>query len=339
MSKGLWLVFVLISAALTAACGEVESCKEGSTLGCINTLPKEDKTCLFDLVLVDGRCVKPGTQGSGCEACLEGEQCVDGRCVNFCAEPQIQPGSIAPPAPIFCVATETTPGTNPMLEFREVCIRQCQLAERQLQNFCPGYVANPTRCESAEVQDACVKACPNTAAGARDLACLTGRCEDTRRALCSVELKCPNQATPTCVDKLCTNDCRPRDGKSLIGNGVCDDGDPYTTNANGWCAWGTDCIDCGPRSGQNQNAVPIGGLCEFLVNCAGTTEDLVQAEAWCVAVNNARPQGGIGRCLPDCTLDTEFCPQGFECRTIKVNGADFVREGLTAKACIPLACE
>jgi hypothetical protein len=342
-----WLGLFALSLAffwLPAGCGEVDSCKEMQTLGCINTAPREDadKPCLYDLVLRGDKCVKPGSAEDLCGLCAEGALCVPERntCINFCEAPAPLPGSGTSPEDIYCEAidTDNDPATNPMLAFEEVCNRRCRLRCQRLQWFCPGYVCPAGTCEQPDVQARCLADCPLAANGGKDLACISRSCTDARRAVCDSSLMCPNSVMPACASITCTNDCM-FEGNGLSGDGYCDDGDVYASDSP-LCSWGSDCIDCGPRQGTRPEQGLLGSVCQYSLNCSGGTGHPTDAQTWCVEQSSIP---GSQRCMPDCSRGQD-CPDGFSCFQVlqhndMTNTDDpIVEGGFTAQACLPASC-
>jgi hypothetical protein len=335
-------LFLLLLVLASSACSDVESCEKVTDLGCLNSVPKIDGTCLFDLVPRNGTCVKPGSEEDKCSLCAEGDLCVPERneCVNFCETPPILPGSVAAPEPIFCVATREPgmPDANPMLPYEEVCRRRCRLQCQRWAQHCPGFAGcEQGFCERPDVLVKCNVDCPPIAGAQRDLACLTRSCNDVRFSICDTRLSCPNGATPDCAAVTCTNDCQ-YNGQGLAGDGTCDDGDPASAET-AFCAWGTDCVDCGPRKGVRKEPAFYGDICAFHVNCEGGTQSPLTARAWCI-LQETLPN--VSRCAQDCSRDAD-CPDAFECRELKFGRQDgtegpLVESGVTARACFPLLC-
>jgi hypothetical protein len=341
----LLLLLAWMCSVVLGGCSEVESCTEGNTPGCLNTTPDSNNRCLFDLVLVDGLCVKPGTASAGgaCGGpCPAGALCDTQReppiCVNFCERPAVLPGSVAPPEAIYCeaIATEQVPSPT-MLTFAEVCTRRCRLNCQRLAQFCPGYQCPPGACDGADVQTECLSDCP-AVAGANDLACITRECNDSRFARCDGSRTCPNGATPRCSSISCSNECT-FGGKGVTGNGICDDGDAFSS-VSAQCGWGTDCADCGPRDGTVE---PLGGpasVCQYTLNCDGGTGSPDTAGAWCVGLSSIP---GLARCAPDCSRG-QACAPGFSCKQALFDQGSGPPEqieagGFKSSACLPDACE
>lgn len=347
--KHAWLVALLAcvwSSMFAVGCGDVESCREAETPGCINTAPRLDQTCLFDLVLRNGRCVKPGSAEDKCGLCAPGALCVpeQNQCVDFCAAPVALPGSVPNPPAILCEAVKQpgATGSNPMLTFAEACTRRCNLRCQRLAQFCPGYQCPMGSCDLPEVQAKCALDCPPPLAGGQDVACLTKSCNDARFTRCDSTISCPNGVAPACANITCTNDCSFKyQGQAVVGDGVCDDGD-VLSSASPYCDWGTDCVDCGPRMGTTPPApAPLGGLCEWTENCAGATGLPSSAAAWCVGLMST----GAKRCMPDCSRG-QACAEGFECHLLEFDDpmdatmSNPVTEGkLTSSACVPTKCK
>ena len=342
----IWLVVLCLAGGLwLAGCSDVESCQEATDLGCINTAPRADGSCLFDLVLSNGKCVKKASIDDKCGLCSPGSLCVpsQGQCVDFCAVPTALPGSVAPPTPIFCEAfkQDGSTDTNPMLSFSDVCQRRCELRCERLAQYCTGYKCPDGSCDTPDTQTKCLADCPPPAAGGMDVACLTQSCNDARLTRCGSTITCPAGSTLNCANITCSNDCSFQlDGQAVVGDGVCDDGD-VLSSASPYCAWGTDCADCGPRQGTTAPApADLGGLCEWAENCAGATGKPSTATSWCVGLMTTK----ASRCMPDCSRG-ETCPTGFGCFQVTFTDPTTmmdapVTEGTyTSSACIPLNCQ
>jgi hypothetical protein len=340
MTKHAWLVALFVGTWLVAGCGDVESCREGITAGCLNSVPRTDGTCLYDLVPRSNKCVKPGSEDDKCGLCADGALCIPERndCANFCAPTSPLPGSVRPPDPIFCEAVDNTPNNpadNPMLSFAEVCTRRCQLRCQRLAQFCPGYQCPQGSCETPETQAACVADCPPPLAGGNDLACLTRKCNDARFVRCDSSLTCPNNLASACANLTCTNEC------SLPGDGICDDSDVFSSRSPE-CEWGTDCVDCGPRTGTKPAPVGLGELCQWGKNCEGFTGRPSDSNAWCITLATT----GVSRCVPDCSRDQD-CADGFECFNVTFKDPANptaepkpINDGTyTSSACIPTVCQ
>lgn len=341
MMKRVWSVSwcsLAIIAIFSTACGEVEHCKKGETAGCLDSPPLPDGKCLYDLVRfnIEGRgevCLKAGGEQDPCKLCAPGSLCVpeEGRCVSFCEQPDVLPGSGMSPEEISCRAFETTPGSNPMLSFEEICTRRCRIQCQRFEQFC-GYTCPQGTCDSPSVQAACVTECPMlTETGGRDLACLTNKCEELKLSRCKSDMVCPNGNMVDCTQVTCTNDC------AYVNDGSCDDGDVVASDTND-CAWGSDCADCGPRKGA-QPPGNIGSVCQYHTNCTGGTVQPSTATAWCV---QSETLANVARCTPDCSRGQE-CEDGFECREVRVQQADMttapiVEGDLKSAACTPIMC-
>lgn len=338
------LLYLLLASSLwaLAGCGDVESCLEMDTPGCLNSAPRPSGApCLYDLVVVNGKCLKSGGEKTPCGVCEHGALCDEKSktCVNFCDVPTVLPGSIPAPEPIFCEAIKSKDMPNPpMLTFAEVCQRRCRLNCQRLEQFCPGYKCPPGACDGQDVQNKCLQDCPAPGGGGNDLACLTLKCNDVRFATCTSGLACPNGATPNCARITCTNNCQ-FDGKNVTGDGYCDDGDTFSS-VTAQCAWGSDCVDCGPRMDQEVLG-NLGDLCQYHLNCLGGTGSPDTAGAWCVT-QSTPALNMASRCMPDCSR-TQGCAPGFLCRSITITQADgsaapVMAGGYSSQACLPDAC-
>jgi hypothetical protein len=344
MTKRACLLYSLLTLCLAAlvGCSDVESCLEMQTPGCLNSTPRPiGSPCLYDLELVNGRCVKPGTGETPCGQCLPGALCdvKTDTCINFCDAPQVLPGTVTAPTPIYCEAISTPQmPAPPMLTFEEVCRRRCELNCQRLSQFCQGYQCQAGSCDGQDVLNRCQSDCPKTSSGGNDLACLTRSCNDVRFVVCDSSLVCPNGATPDCANISCSDNCK-FNGEDVTGDGVCDDGDVYSS-ATAQCAWGTDCADCGPRPAAQEVLGGPGDLCRYTLNCMGGTASPDTAGAWCV---NLESRPGVSRCAPDCSRN-QVCAEGFTCRTLEIPNADGTDAApitvgdYTSSACLPDVC-
>ncbi|HEX5658420.1 MAG TPA: hypothetical protein VFX59_14560 [Polyangiales bacterium] len=341
MTKRAFYLLLALCLAALAGCGDVESCLEMDTPGCLNSAPRPSGSpCLYDLVLVDGICVKSGGAQTPCGECEAGALCdlQTNTCINFCDTPQVLPGGVAAPTPIFCEAIKTASVPNPeMLTFEAVCRRRCQLNCQRTSQFCAGYQCAAGSCDGADVLITCRSECPMLTTGGEDLACLTKRCNDVRFLACTSSLVCPNGVKPDCAGIACSNTCM-FNGANVTGDGVCDDGDTFSSYT-AQCSWGTDCADCGPRAGTEEPLGGLGDVCQYTQNCAGGTSSPDSAGAWCVSLES-RP--GVARCMPDCSRGQD-CEDGFSCRVLDIPNADGTSAPVTvgdytSKACLPDAC-
>ncbi len=327
-----------------AGCADVESCQEVNTPGCLNSpVRTTGSPCLFDLVEVNGKCLKSATPDVSCGAnkCGAGSLCDEATktCTNFCSTPAVIPGSVQAPEAIFCEAIKTQAMPNPaMLTFEEVCRRRCRLNCQRLSQFCTGYQCAAGSCDGADVQAKCRLDAPPLSGGGNDLAKLTKSCNDTRFAVCDTQLSCPNGAKPNCANITCSNNCQ-FNGQNVTGDGVCDDSDPYSS-MTAQCQWGTDCTDCGPRMGSAPT-LNLGDACQYSLNCQGGTGSPDTAGAWCVTQESI---ANVARCMPDCSRGQK-CAEGFTCRTLTFASADgtssnpLVVGKYTSSACLPDACQ
>lgn len=325
MSRVLVLVF-LAGGALLGACSEVERCERG-TAGCLAGPPRDGR-CELDLVVTHGTCSEPGASAPplscGCDA---GEVCsLDGyQCIDYCQPLEVEVGGAEAPAAVSCEAA---------LSFEALCQNRCLLQCRQHKTFCPGSSDCSETCTAPAALQACQVAC-----GSADspTLCMAQLCGDTRALGCA-NVSCPGGKSPSCDAVACRNACA---GYNF--DGICDDGD-LASAASGVCSYGSDCADCGPRSGAAPEPQPQGGACAFHSGCAGSNPgNIDQAEAWCIDID---PERGISRCAPDCTDPEETCPDGSACFVLSGvdqdgDGQDDPLEqgGQIASACFPTQCK
>ena len=330
----LWTALAFLTATQITACKKVGKCEKG-TEGCLDGEPLVGGECAPGLVLQNGKCSEPiDAKDCGCEApsvCSpDGESCID-----YCAPSDELPGQVAPPDPIFC---DDDPAT-----FESICQHRCELRCRLLEQYCPDFDACPP-CEGEAMLMACQDECGDAVDPER---CLLRSCNDARGQGCSTDLKCPGGARPDCDGVLCENTCSVG-GQSYAFDGYCDDGD-FDSAFSGSCEYGTDCADCGPRTGSAPMPQVLGGACAFDSGCLGYRgradgfADLSLTDAWCVALD---PDGEEPpRCLPDCSRG-QACPTGSVCLELLTDEDDdgvytdpIIQDDLTAAACLPMTCE
>jgi hypothetical protein len=349
MTRALWSgVFLSAVVLWGAGCRKVVHCREGA-LRCLGG-PCEEGACDFDLVCVslpvtrDQICAKTRPDGgydfgSGRDAgpampaptcdCEAPALCAldTGDCVNYCEVPAALPGSQPVPEVIFCEHLEG----EETLAFEEICTRRCRLSCQRWEQFC-GYSCPEDYCDGAEIQSACAETCPPDDGDA--LLCLTRACNTVRDQVCA-DVVCPDTGRQAnCQGVVCRNACGTP-SSNWAGDGVCDDGDLLSAQYAG-CAWGSDCIDCGPRMGDPPPLGRHGDQCAFNTGCAGYTRALVTNAAWCMALDEVAE--GAARCVPDCSRD-QPCPDGYACRMVyDGEGNEVVQDGLTGRACVPTVC-
>lgn len=360
----LWATLTL-SALLPLSGCEVDNC-EKNTEGCVGGNPVGGK-CKFDLVVgKDGKCVAPGNGGgstgsedagkdasadaapmSECpEGCEEPALCVPDRkeCVNFCETPDTFPNSGPFVTQVLC-GGEGTDAAN-ALTFAQICANTCELTCRYWNWFCPDAAYNcATECAKPEVLMDCMKLAADMPAGCGDgteaeqRECQQTKCEEIRNFPCKEEAGiCPinpdkpgDTGTPECGNVVCSNDCTGN-----VFDGYCDDG-AFSNGATDFCAWGSDCADCGPRRGEpgplDTGKFKIGEVCSNSFRCEGNTlgegSSVVPNEAWCRQIG----ADGNTRCIQDCSTDGEECPEGFECE--KLNPPYEDDKGREGKGCLP----
>lgn len=346
---------VLLCALLwgSAGCSEVDHCKKGD-LRCLGG-QCDNRRCDFDLVcgqrltgeelcgrrLRSGRFdfggdqsedalpVKPVNPNCKCEApyvCSADT----GECVNYCEPVSVVPRSGTPPEVIFC---EHEDG-QPPFTFQEICKRQCQLSCQRWSQFC-GVTCAADFCDSQQMQNQCAARCPE-ADGNREV-CLTRACNEVRDQTCASVI-CPDTGLGgSCQNLSCRNTCGIGTSAGYVGDGECDDGDLYGA-VTAACAWGTDCVDCGPRAGTAPTPQTHGGLCAFHTGCLGYSPNIAANRAWCLLLNDVQP--GLSRCVPDCSQG-KTCPQGYECVSVMDDEGtpivDVTGE-IAGQACAPTMC-
>jgi hypothetical protein len=326
-TRGAFSLLLSLSLAALQACSEVEHCQHGQP-GCLAG-PPEDGRCQLDLVVTHGTCSEPGASAPplACQ-CDDGEICsLDSyECLDYCAPLDVQIGSVSAPASFSCEAGES---------FELLCQNRCLLHCRQLQDFCASDGGcSEEACKAPATLQACQAEC-----GTADspVLCMAQLCGDTRALGCK-NLACPDKRPADCDALVCRNACA---GYNF--DGVCDDGD-LASAASGVCAYGSDCADCGPRSGSEPTPQPNGGACAFHSGCIGANPgNIAQAESWCIDIDPAR---GVSRCAPDCSDPDETCPEGSRCFVLMGVDQDgdgqpepLAQEGRVASACFPSQCK
>jgi hypothetical protein len=364
----LWLTGCSLALLLSAsACTEVDNCERGEE-GCIGGACIDDTDCKLDLKCVveigsgDPVCGKEDEDGSGAYDCgdvncREGtgvgdgdgdgdapiacncvgtnQLCVSGtadQCVNYCEDPGFElnvsdrRNNENLPCRVDLEGNPVSYQNACKAAFRQFCLRA--------EVYCNGgpapFVCPPGFVDSQDAQAFCLQEYPNIA----DLATY---CESMRDSTCANFAECVetpvNPGDPifpkSCANQgVCTNSC------SDANDGACDDGD-LGTAAYGVCDWGTDCGDCGPRTGTPPTLpIPIGGLCVSHAQCTGYSEDLRNNGSWCLKVRAT----GVFRCMSDCTLDDD-CSTGYKCTTlVDENNRPIGQGDLEARVCDPQMC-
>ncbi|MFT3926007.1 MAG: hypothetical protein QM778_25915 [Myxococcales bacterium] len=343
--------FLLLGAS---GCGEVDHCPKGS-LRCLGGRC-DNRACDFDLLCavrptgeeLCGKKLKGGRfdfgdqgKGEGTEvtpidpdcSCPAPQVCAadTGECVNYCEAADPLPHSGKAPEVILCEHVE---GVESPLTFEEICKRRCRVQCQRWSQFC-GFTCAEDYCDSPNVQDECSSDCPITA-GNREV-CLTRACNSERDATCAT-VTCPDTRQPgNCQNLTCRNSCGLNDLGEWAGDGECDDGDLYTASSAA-CDWGTDCVDCGPRTGPVPAAQPHGGLCAFHTNCLGYSPTISRNRSWCLRLDGV--QQGLSRCVPDCSEGTSCLP-GYECVDVVDDQGNPITDAMgtvTGQACLPLMC-
>ncbi len=340
----LGLVCALALTILSLSCSEVEHCQPGAP-GCLNGPPTEGGVCRFNLVARNDVCIAPSKGNGGdnrpqpnpCGECPKGKTCTTDRelCVDFCEQTKPFPGSEVAPEPIRCGGEIKNPATGELyeLDFDQTCKHTCQLACRLRSWFCQTGCAEDA-CEQPEVLVDCHSRCD---LASDPLSCVQSLCNDTRGTGCSTtQGLCAGSEIPDCSAVECKNNCA-----STAYDGVCDDGDLFNA-ASGSCRWGSDCADCGPREGEDfSHELKQGNPCSLQEQCEGHSPDFAKNEAFCAQVV---PQKPLSRCVLDCSSNSELCPVGSTCTTLRVadpdGGSKPLRDvnGVGARACLPDAC-
>ncbi len=357
--KRIWWIGASLGLLLSAAgCSEVDHCKEGAK-GCLAGECKSDDDCKFDLECVQttggeavcgakkgskydcgsaGDCSKPTTGGDGdgdgdmpepipCNCSGEFEICAPGTsdvCLNFCEDPGFPINDVDQRRRTLTLPCRD-PKTDAALTFEETCKAYWRQSCLRSEAYCADFKCAADYHLSAEAQ----KFCEDNFA---DVDALAAECATLRDITsCDAFAGCTDPAFPKDCSKdfVCTNTC------SDARDGACDDGD-LPTALFGVCAWGSDCGDCGPRSGTPPPTAKkkIGELCVSDSQCEGFSRDLSRNKAWCLGVNTT----GIFRCLADCSV-TGVCSEGESCLTLTDGGSAIVENGITARVCDPIICQ
>jgi hypothetical protein len=275
-----------------------------------------------------------GGGGGNCN-CAVDEICdEDGKtCLAYC-EPvaDLPQAGLTPPS---CKPIVTASNDKPTpFTFRELCVNACMQNCVRAQTFCPGYVCNPSDCENAAALVRCNTECPGM-----DTSCMEGRCIDRSKVACA-DFVCPGGGTRSCQDVKCSDTCSGNND-----DGFCDDGDPSSATY-AFCAYGTDCTDCGPRHGSTRPpGLAIGEPCPEGqdVSCAGYNDDFLKTTAWCLQFNS--DPGAAFRCVPDCTTSDGAgeCPDDYECQAVLNSEGQPYRDATNNRtpgyACVPTICE
>ncbi len=358
----LWTVLgtgLVISGALSlSACSEVESCKRGA-VGCVDGDPNDGGECKLGLVPRDGKCKEPdgldndggkedgggnnskddAGEASACAPCDAPALCVPERkeCIDFCEAPEEVPGSGPDYQQITCGGEKDAMDKPVVLDFAQTCKNTCLVSCRWENWFCPGSKRDcAADCDKPNVQAEC--ALPVTGCGS-DVTCQKTKCVNIRALGCQADaMLCPNSGgmAPKCDAITCTNKCA--DQQSADANtfdGFCDDG-AYTFSETDLCPFGTDCADCGPRTGAARPVdvgdIKLGEPCPNSARCAGRSSDYDLNKSWCLDV-----AGDVARCLVDCSGDDERCPTGFKCQELSSSAGTALmdRNGRRGKVCFP----
>jgi hypothetical protein len=329
--KTIWAGLALLALVAMVGCGKVRKCKEGED-GCVDQPPKSDGSCAAGLVNEKGKCVEPtGGNGGGdaCNCAIDEICAEDGKtCLTYCADESSPPEVVPVPPGCENVATMANPNP-PDLSYEELCTRTCVQICLRAKAFCPGHECDPADCTGAAARARCALQCPMT-----DTTCMQDRCQKVRQASCD-DFMCPEGSTRNCSGVRCSDSCADNNDDNF-----CDDGDP-TSASYAFCAWGSDCSDCGPRRGTEPAALQLGDACApgQDVACQGYDDNFLKTEAWCL-----RPTGAsVHRCVPDCTTsDGEGdCPEDYECQAV-LNGSNQPYTdvyGTPGYACVPIVCE
>jgi hypothetical protein len=347
MDNKLWWAGLSFAVALsTSACGEVESCKEGAE-GCFAGPCIDDRECKFDLVCVEkangdsicGERRRDGFEcgredcdeelGSRCN-CEDGELCLPGRpdtCIaTYCEGSPVLPGALQGLVPGTCTPMDNQAVDTEPLTYEEACITRCMQNCALTTAFCPGATCDYAACQEESTLDACQVLCPPVDLGPiQALTCITEACSDVMGTSCA-EFDCPGSTEPDCDQITCRNTCAFHD------DGQCDDGDVFSA-AFVDCDWGSDCNDCGPRTGTRPDT-SFGGLCVTDASCDRYTSELAMNSVWCVQVEGQR--NGLQRCVPDCTDEDEECPEGYVCEAHEADDPDLA--DAEVRACVPAIC-
>lgn len=345
------LAFGLLAALSfgSVGCSDVKKCKKG-TEGCLDGKPFEEGTpnerCSFGLVVENGKCVEAGEDtardggrdsgtdggrdgGTGSCDCAADEVCSpeDGTtCLSYCdAEERLT--AIAPPPGCSDYSGTTVKPLTYAQACKNSCLQYCKRAEV----YCPGFVCDETACDGAQQMQVCATECPGN-----DVDCMTTGCEELRDIACA-DFACPDAFPKSCTDVRCTDSCTGGNNK----DGYCDDGDPFSASYD-FCAYGTDCGDCGPRRGPKAPVQELGGNCVRDVGCPGFDADFLKTESWCLNVPGT--DAAQFACIPNCTGhedETDYCPEGFACQGLEYSdGTPFTNpSGLQGYGCVPLVCQ
>lgn len=353
-----FILLALLAAALSAGgCGEVKKCKKG-TEGCVDGQPftSGDKAggCSFGLIAKGNKCVEPegnepgdkedggapsgdagrdaGRDGStpvdNCD-CAADEVCSpeDAKtCLSYCdVEPELS--AVSPPPG----CRDYTGETVKLLPYKTACTNTCLQFCKRAEIFCPGFVCDPTTCDSTVQTAFCATECPGN-----NVNCMTDGCESIRDSSCA-DFICPDAFPKSCTDVRCTDSCAAIN----LADGYCDDGEPLSASY-AYCAYGTDCADCGPRRGPKPPVSALGGQCVRDVGCPGFDPDFLKTDSWCLNVPETPPTQFA--CIPNCTGhedEVDYCGDGFKCQGIEyTNGDPFLNSmGRQGYGCVPQVCK
>ena len=341
-----WAAVASVMLLGLSACGEVESCKRGEDIGCLDSPP--DPTtgrCRFGLVpnAQGSACVKPSDVNGGapgrdsCGGCATGSVCnqLTNKCVDVCKLPDSLPATKG--APRACrPRMDNDPATqdDPPFTFEQAAQRLCEQECFRRNEYCGGGCDPNTFCSTPAAMGLLAQLRTQCMTTANPVECVMTACEASRDRPCT-SVMCPSGAQPNCAGVVCTNNC-PTGDPTFVNDGVCDDGD-LSNGVSAVCDWGTDCGDCGPRRGTRPpQTVGYGDLCVDPIQCGGNTSDVNRAQGWCVRFELSVD---LLRCVPDCS-NSQPCPSGFECTSLSYeeNGMTMPLtdlQGKTAKACFP----
>jgi len=344
------LLIAMLALSLGAmGCGDVKKCKKG-TDGCLEGKPfpsgTEKGRCGYGLVVKNGVCVEPeggetggrdgGTDAGGSDGSTPNGDCTcasDEVCspesettyLRYC-DPQPTLTAVTPPP----ACSDYSGAMVKPLTFAAACKNTCLQFCKRAETFCPGFVCDPTSCDSLEQTALCATECGT------DATCMADRCEGIRDASCT-DFLCPDGFAKSCADVRCTDTCSGDNN----GDGFCDDGEPLSASY-AYCAYGTDCGDCGPRKGAKAALAALGGQCVRDVGCPGFDPDFLKTDSWCLNVpGTAATQFA---CIPNCTGHEDedgFCPDGYECQGIEYSdGTPFTNSSrLQGFGCVPQVCQ
>ena len=328
------------SALFAASCGDVGSCIE-TEVGCLNGPPDDSGNCRFGLVpnSTHTACVEKGASGgitpNTC-GCTHGELCLsNGTCSDLCTAPAGAPA--IKDAPLACRpaagAAAYDLSTAVVALCSQICVHRAALCGT------PCNVAADCTPAKALVIAAALK--HDATCATADVECAMKACEEARDRPCEKQECGMGNGQPNCAGVVCSSSCSTA---AFTNDGICDDGDVSNAESS-FCAWGSDCGDCGPRRGAAPpSSVGLGGACADPRQCGGDITNIKNSTAWCVNTTSAINQPR--RCVPDCSSSMK-CPDGYECAPL---GSDpdgsgpmpaqavMDSSGATARACFPTQC-